>query len=228
MWGRSSRWWLGQVTSSKYLWGMLAAILLVSAGFTYLNSNFATTTNLGNVVEQSTILGIIATGLTFAIVAGEIDLSVGAIYGVCTIVFALLLERAWTPVIAVVATLGAGALMGLFNGALGVGLNVPTIIITLGTLNLFPRNCVAVVRRLPCFRLPGGRTPLRLRSRQPDPARPLGVVPRFGFRTHCGCAGRAARPQPDGLRKSCEGTRAATARGPVMSAFGSRPHGFRR
>lgn len=129
--------WTRHVTSSKYMWGMIGAILLVSAVFALLNPNFASTSNIGNVVEQITILGIIATGLTFAIVSGEIDLSVGAIYGVCTIVFALALESAWTPALAFVATLGAGALMGLFNGMLGVVLKVPTIIITLGTLNLF-------------------------------------------------------------------------------------------
>lgn len=125
------------LSRSRYIWGLSVAVLLVSIGFALANPNFFSTSNLGNIAEQITILGIIATGLTFAIVSGEIDLSVGATYGVCTIVFALALENSWTPLLAVVATIAAGALMGLINGGLGIALGVPTIIITLGTLNLF-------------------------------------------------------------------------------------------
>src|SRR6185437_8621627 len=60
--------------------GLAVAVVVFGAIFTALNSNFGHLSNLGNIAAQSSILGIMATGMTFAIVAGEIDLSVGSVF----------------------------------------------------------------------------------------------------------------------------------------------------
>lgn len=115
----------------------MAAVIVLGAVFTYLNPNFLGTTNLGNILQQSSILGILAVALTFPIIAGEIDLSVGSNYGVCVVAFALLLTTGLPLLAAILLTVLIGALLGFMDGACSVIFGVPTIIVTLGTLNVY-------------------------------------------------------------------------------------------
>lgn len=117
--------------------GLVVAIVLLGAYFTSRNGVFISLENLGNIAEQSTFLGLLAVGMTFVIVSGQFDLSVGSIFGLSAIVFAVALEAGWNVWPAAVAGIAAGAGMGLTNGLLSVLLRVPLIIITLGTLSIY-------------------------------------------------------------------------------------------
>jgi ribose transport system permease protein len=117
--------------------GLVAAILLLGAYFTYKNSVFISLENLGNIAEQITFLGILSVGMTFVIISGQFDLSVGSMFGLSGIVFALALEAHWNVWLAAVAGIAAGCGMGLSNGLLSVILRVPAIIVTLGTLSIY-------------------------------------------------------------------------------------------
>jgi ribose transport system permease protein len=75
--------------------------------------------------------------MTFVMVAGEIDLSVGSIFGASMVTMALSLRDGAPVWLAILFALAVATTCGLFNGVLSVVFNVPTIIITLGTLSVF-------------------------------------------------------------------------------------------
>jgi ribose transport system permease protein len=117
--------------------GLVIAIVLLGVYFTSRNSVFIGFDNLGNIAEQSTFIGILAVGMTFVVVSGQFDLSVGSMFGLSAIVFAVALEAGWNVWLAAIAGIASGAGMGLTNGLLSVLLRVPVIIITLGTLSIY-------------------------------------------------------------------------------------------
>ena len=117
--------------------GLLIAILLTGTVFTLKNSTFANILNLENIGSQISFVGVLAVSMTFVIITGEIDLSVGSMVALAAVVFGLILERGWPMWLAVVLTLLSGCGMGALNGALTVILRVPTIIITLGMLSVY-------------------------------------------------------------------------------------------
>ena len=98
---------------------------------------FSSSDNLLNVGQQASLIGIMAVGATFVIIAGEIDLSVGSIYVLASMVIGMLLQSGMNWVLALVIAIGVGALAGLVNGLLTVGLGLPSFIVTLGTLSVF-------------------------------------------------------------------------------------------
>ena len=116
---------------------MLLAVIGTAIIFTILDPRFASICNLANIASQISFLAILAVAMTYVLIAGEIDLSVGSILGLVTIIFGLLLEAGFNIWIAVILALIAGSLMGALNGVLSVVLRVPTIIVTLGMLTVY-------------------------------------------------------------------------------------------
>ncbi len=104
------------------------AITLRHAGFTNPN-------NLLNIVRQTTIIAIMAVAMTFAIAAGEIDLSVGAVAGLSSVTTALTIERLG-PVAGIVAGLLTGVVVGTVNGLLVTRLVIPSFLVTLGMMGV--------------------------------------------------------------------------------------------
>ncbi len=99
---------------------------------------FLTPGNMSLVLQQVTVTGIIAIAQTMIILTAGIDLSVGAIMALASIVMGKLAVQSGLPVsVAVLAGLGAGGLMGYVNGALVTYMKLPPFIATLGTLNIY-------------------------------------------------------------------------------------------
>jgi ribose transport system permease protein len=117
--------------------GLVTAVVLLGIYFTSRNGVFLSLDNLGNIVEQSTFIGLLAVAMTFVVVSGQFDLSVGSMFGLSAIVFGTALEAGWNVWLAAAAGVVSGAGMGLTNGVLSVLLRVPVIIITLGTLSIY-------------------------------------------------------------------------------------------
>jgi ribose transport system permease protein len=117
--------------------GLVIALLLSALIFTLINSVFAEPRNLENISSQITYEGVIAVSMTFVIVTGEIDLSVGSMVAVTAVVFGIMLKDGLPMWAAILVTLAAGCGLGAVNGILSVLLRVPTIIITLGTLSAY-------------------------------------------------------------------------------------------
>jgi ribose transport system permease protein len=97
---------------------------------------FLTYHNFKIIFTQTVIVAIGALGMTLVIVSGGIDISVGSGVALTSVVGALLIQRGWGTPEVVVATIAAGALLGLANGAAIAGLRMTPFIITLGMLGV--------------------------------------------------------------------------------------------
>jgi ribose transport system permease protein len=114
--------------------GILPILVIICILFTLVSPNFLTVGNIVNILRQASINIVLATGMTFVILTGGIDLSVGsilAVSAVMTLLVSLLPALSWA---AVPAGLLTGLFLGLVNGALITFLDVPPFIVTLGSL----------------------------------------------------------------------------------------------
>jgi ribose transport system permease protein len=116
--------------------GILLAAVLMFVALSLATSKFLTTTNVLNVARQVSLLAIVACGMTYLFIAGELDLSVGSTYAACAITFGFLVATARLPIpVALLLTLVLGALVGLINGVLTTKLGIPSFIVTLGMMS---------------------------------------------------------------------------------------------
>ncbi len=114
--------------------GLLIVFLLLCLALSLISDRFLTGDNLKNVLRQSTVNGIIAVGVMFVILTRGIDLSVGSVLAMSSIVGADLLQRGWAPVPAVMVCLLVGGVLGLLTGLLVSQLRIPPFIATLGMM----------------------------------------------------------------------------------------------
>ncbi|AFY87363.1 MAG: Ribose import permease protein RbsC [Chroococcidiopsis cubana SAG 39.79] len=114
--------------------GILPILALICILFALLTPNFLTTGNIVNIFRQASINIVLATGMTFVILTGGIDLSVGSILGVTAVVGVLTSLIPGVGWLAVPVALLAGLGLGLINGALIAFLDLPPFIVTLGAL----------------------------------------------------------------------------------------------
>ncbi|NEK85700.1 ABC transporter permease [Blastococcus saxobsidens] len=116
--------------------GALPAVLgIVVLGilFTVLRpGTFLTPLNLANLLVQATPIIVLAMGLVFVLLLGEIDLSAGVVSGVCSAVLAqLLVQGGFSWPVAVLAAIAAGAVIGMFTGSLVGIIGIPSFVVTL-------------------------------------------------------------------------------------------------
>lgn len=115
--------------------GPLIALLLIYGLFTLMApSSFSTLRNLETIIRQSSIVGVAALGMTLVIILGGIDLSIGSIIAVSTVIIALLLNSGSTIVFAVFLGILFATVFGALNGILITRLKIVPFITTLGTL----------------------------------------------------------------------------------------------
>jgi rhamnose transport system permease protein len=118
---------------------VLATILLISLVLLATQTDrFLTTGNLLNQGRLMAEVGLVALPMTFIIITGGIDLSVGSIMGLCAIVLGVAWQNLGLPLeLAIVVTLAVGALAGAANGWFITRIGVPPLIMTLATLALY-------------------------------------------------------------------------------------------
>jgi len=117
--------------------GPLVGLVVVSALFGALvGPQFFSPANLELIARQTAIVGTAALGMTLVIAAAGIDLSVGSVISLTTVVVALVLRRAINPAAAAATGIAAAAACGLVTGVLVTGLRVVPFIVTLGMMLL--------------------------------------------------------------------------------------------
>ncbi len=121
----------------------IAALLVVFAAFAATAPGFASPGNLGNIVEQSTVLALLAFGMTIVIIGGGgdvirggIDLSLGANLGLCVAVDTVAGNAGVPDFWATLLTLSTGTAVGLVNAVAVVGLGVLPLLATLAVMNV--------------------------------------------------------------------------------------------
>ena len=112
---------------------MIALALAIALCLSLLSPYFLTRSNIFNMLDQSVVIGIVSVGMTFVILTGGIDLSVGSVAGLTGIVLGLCLQHMPIPVAIAVAIL-AGAGIGLFSGLLINLFGLAAFVVTLGVM----------------------------------------------------------------------------------------------
>ncbi len=115
-------------------YGLLLSFGLLCLALTLASDRFLTPDNLLNVLRQSSINGIIAVGMMLVIMTRGIDLSVGSILALATVITADMLTRGWAPLPALGLCLLIGGGLGLISGLLVSVIRIPPFIATLGMM----------------------------------------------------------------------------------------------
>lgn len=134
----------GAQTAAPHAWrrilaqretGVFLALVLMCIFLSFTSPNFLTVNNLLNVGRQVSLLGILAVGMTFVIISGEIDLSIGSNYALSGLVTGMLLVQNWELIPALLVGFAIGSSIGFINGALSTYGRLPSFITTLGMLS---------------------------------------------------------------------------------------------
>lgn len=115
---------------------VVAGLMLVSILFQSLNDRFLTAGNLVNLLVQAAVFSLLAMGEVFALLLGEIDLSIGFVAGLSAVVMAVMVSPSvgWPWWAAIAAALLACALIGILQGSLITGIGLPSFVVTLAGL----------------------------------------------------------------------------------------------
>ena len=120
-------------------WGIYIFLLIEVIFFSIIADNFCSWNNLMNIVRQSAMLGIVVVGVSFVMICGGCDLSVGgqmAVNGIC--VALMMIQLQWNPIIAAMISLIIGAAMGAANGYIIIRFKIQPLVVTLGTMTILP------------------------------------------------------------------------------------------
>ncbi len=130
-------WWLRVRGGNSGVLPVVLAIVVVAISFQIANSKFLSSQNLVNLFEQSTVYMVLAMAEIFALLLGEIDLSVGLVMGLASVVVAELVQPSgagWPWWVAIIVALLACSAFGAIQGFLVARLKMPSFIVTLGGL----------------------------------------------------------------------------------------------
>ncbi|MFJ1753561.1 sugar ABC transporter permease [Kitasatospora sp. NPDC088134] len=111
---------------------VVVALIIIWAVFGSLNSSFLSAQNLSNLSQQIVGTGMIAVGVVFVLLLGEIDLSVGSVSGLCAAIFAVMnVTHGVNQWVALLSAIVGGAVVGLVHGLFFAKVGVPAFIVTL-------------------------------------------------------------------------------------------------
>jgi len=114
---------------------VIIGLIVIWVYFSLSEENFLTAGNITNLMLQITAVGILATGVVLVLLLGEIDLSIGVVSGLAAACMAVLnTKHGWPGWAAILAGLGVGLLVGLFQGFFITYLQVPSFVVTLAGL----------------------------------------------------------------------------------------------
>ncbi len=136
-WATSAR--LARAAASQRFFAVLVLLMLLIVAFTLTQDRFFTSGNIKALLTSAAILWVVSIGLTFVMLAGGFDLSIGSMLALSSIALgAFVNDLGVTPALAIILTLAFGALIGgAVNGMLVGVLGLSFLVVTLGTLILF-------------------------------------------------------------------------------------------
>lgn len=127
---------LGKLAANQWvLLLILTVVLAVVAGS--VNSRFWTLNNLSSILQEISVLGLVATGASILIISGNFDISVGAALGLSAITMAMMMNAGLPEPLAVIIGIGVGTLCSTFNGVASRLFKAPSFIISLATIGVF-------------------------------------------------------------------------------------------
>ena len=137
--------------------GLAAVLVLLVLFLTWRSPYFLTTSNLTVVSRQIALTLLIAIGMTFVIIAGQIDLSVGSVVALVSVLTGLFMVNMNLPVVvAVILAVMAGAAVGLTNGTIFANTKIPSFVVTLGMLAVARGLALGITQGSTISGLPSG------------------------------------------------------------------------
>ena len=127
--------WMSRLTSSQAFW-VLVAVAAACVFLSLATNSFATPNNLFNITRNFTFVAIVALGMTIVIISGGIDLSVGSVLCLCSMILAVVMHAGYNIEIGVATSLGCALAIGAFNGVLIAYVGIPPFVVTLAMLSL--------------------------------------------------------------------------------------------
>ena len=116
---------------------MFLVIVALFVAFAMNSPHFLDSQTQFEILRIAAFTLIIGLPLTYLVIAGEVDLSIGSNYGLCSVITAMaIVDWGWNPWLAALLALALGTVVGLFNGLMTVKLKVPSFILTIGMLSL--------------------------------------------------------------------------------------------
>lgn len=132
-------------------YGIVIILILLMIVFSIASNNFLKVTTLFTILKQVSIIGIISIGMTYVMLTGGIDLSVGSVAGVSSVTAAMLMLSGMPIFLACVVTLLIALGYGLINGFLVTTCRMPAMIATLGLMTSLRGLAYIVTGGLPVF-----------------------------------------------------------------------------
>ncbi len=127
--------WMSGVLASQTFW-VFIAVIAASIFLSFATDSFATSKNLYNITRNVTFVAIVALGMTLVIITGGIDLSVGSVLCLCSMVLAVVMHAGWSIEVGIAAAIATALVIGAFNGILIAYLGLPPFVVTLGMLSV--------------------------------------------------------------------------------------------
>jgi ribose transport system permease protein len=134
--------------------GIIVSLLLLILIFSILSPNFFSKRNMINILQQTSINGVVALGMTFVIIIGGIDLSVGSIVALVGMVMAQNLVGGMNVAVAIILGLVLGLFFGFVNGIVIAKLKLQPFLVTLGTMSIYRGLTLIISNGLPVRNLP--------------------------------------------------------------------------
>lgn len=136
-------------------YGIYLILLFIFIFFSIFANNFLTLNNLLNVLRQVSMFGIVVVGITFVMIGGGADLSVGGQMAVSGMLTGLLMAKMGMPILAAsIICILVCVLLGAFNGFISVKLNMFPLIVTLGSMLILQGLAFVITGGYPVFGLP--------------------------------------------------------------------------
>ncbi len=115
---------------------VLVAVILACIFLSFATDAFATSRNLYNITRNVTFVAIIALGMTLVIITGGIDLSVGSVLCLCSMILAVVMNAGYSIEVGIAASIATALVIGAFNGVLIAYIGFPPFVVTLGMLSV--------------------------------------------------------------------------------------------
>jgi ribose transport system permease protein len=130
---RWSNWLRRKLLNRTYVVTLVGVFVFIA--FSIGVNRFLTVENLLNMLRQVSLLGILCAGMTFVFVVGEIDISIGSIYGFLTVIMGILVgRRGWNPWLGMLTVVALGAVIGANTGWIVTRAGIPSFVVTLAEL----------------------------------------------------------------------------------------------
>lgn len=130
------------------------ALLVIVGIFTVINAQYIQGNNLLDIIDQTVINGLIAVGITFAILTAGIDLSVGSTLAIVIVVIGKFLVNGTNPLVAVILGIIIGFILGAVNGVLITKMKLQPFIATLGTMSIYRGLAYTITGGQPVLKIP--------------------------------------------------------------------------